>query len=160
VSADGKENHTDGADEDHDFGAAIFYTNFYWYDADDFENYFALDMPEWITNVVAGDAVSDEYGALFRTGKVQVQFECEPLPAGVSGRSAVLWFEGKGYKSAKPVYVLQGDATLAEAQAAAINGVRTSAEQHMGGAFSITGQKVGKGYKGLVIKDGKKFYSK
>jgi len=160
VSADGKENHTEGADEDHDFGAAVFYTNFYWYDTDNFENYYALDVPEWISNVYGYDNVSEEYGAPYRTGKSYVQFECEPLPAGVTGRYAVLWFEGKGYKSAQPVYVLQGDATLEEAQATVINSVSKNTQQTVSGMFSVTGQRVNDSFKGIVLKNGKKFFNK
>ena len=61
-----------------------------------------------------------------------------------SGRLNVVWLDEDGN-------VIDGDAT-------AIKGVKTAAES--GAIYNVAGQKVGASYKGLVIKDGKKYIQK
>ena len=156
ISADGKEVSNDGADEDHDFGAAVFYTNFPWFDYQDLENYYPLEIPEWVTAMSAFDGTNanDE-----RTGMAFVSVECEPLPEGVTGRSAVIYFVGKGYQSKQPVILLQGDAKIDEAGVDAIANVKTT-KHASGQMFNLAGQRVGQAAKGLVLQNGKKFFSK
>ena len=106
VSNDGKENHTANADADHDLEAAILQTNFNWFDEEGLENYLPEELPEWVTTVVAEDMVDSDGD---RNGLAYVVFECEPLPAGVKGRKAEIYFQGKGYKSELPIILIQGE---------------------------------------------------
>lgn len=106
------------------------------------------DMPEWIT---ALDGVDSE------NGQIAVSIECEALPEGTTGRFAVLTIKGKGYASAAPIYVLQGDATLEEAIAASIETVTDNSKKSAyKGYYNMAGQRVGNDYKGIVISNGKK----
>ena len=106
VSNDGKENHTANADEAHDMGAAVLQTNFNWFDEEGLENYLPEDLPDWVTNVSAEDLLDSDGD---RNGLAAVVFECEPLPEGVKGRKAELYFQGKGYKSELPIILIQGE---------------------------------------------------
>ena len=106
VSNDGKENHTANADADHDMGAAVLQTNFNWFDEEGLENYLPEDLPDWVTNVSAEDLLDSDGD---RNGLAAVVFECEPLPEGVKGRKAELYFQGKGYKSELPIILIQGE---------------------------------------------------
>ena len=109
VSNDGKTISTEGADEDHNFGAAPLSINFPWYDFEGMDNYYTEeDLPEWVLSYEVVENKTDEGE---RTGLAYVTFECAPLPADVTGRKAEIYFVGKGYKSAKPIVLLQGDAT-------------------------------------------------
>lgn len=150
VSEDGKTVANEGADEDHDFGAALFYTYFPWYDHEGMENYYYIDDIDWISATAATDFVdkNDE-----RTGLAAVTFECEPLPAGVTGRSAELHFVGKGYQSELTVILLQGDAKIDDVTA--VKSVRTTGAKKAA-AYNLAGQRVSKNFRGLTIKDGKK----
>ena len=106
VSNDGKENHTADADEAHDLGGAVLQTNFPWFDEEGLENYLPEELPDWVTTVVAEDWLdSDDQ----RNGLAGVVFECEPLPEGVKGRKAEIYFQGKGYKSELPIILIQGE---------------------------------------------------
>ena len=106
VSDDGKSNATKGADEDHNIGAAVFYNNFPWFDGEGLENYYPVEQPDWVVNIEALDVVDSDGD---RTGMTYVAFECEPLPAGVKGRKAEIYFQGKGYKSELPIILIQGE---------------------------------------------------
>ena len=106
VSNDGKENHTANADADHDMGAAVLQTNFNWFDEEGLENYLPEDLPDWVTTVTAEDLLDSDGD---RNGLAAVVFECEPLPEGVKGRKAELYFQGKGYKSELPIILIQGE---------------------------------------------------
>ena len=109
VSEDGKTLSTEGADKDHDFGAAPVSNNFPWYDFEGMDNYYTEeDLPEWVLSYDVME-VKDEEGN--RNGLTYITFECASLPADVTGRKAEIYFVGKGYKSAKPIVLLQGDVT-------------------------------------------------
>ena len=120
-----------------------------WLDEAETENY-SCPKAEWITSITP---IYDESGQLYLT------FECEPLPAGVDGRGAKLYVYGRGYTSSTPIYVLQGNATKDDA-VAGINGVETINTTTNGRMFNLAGQQVGKDFKGIVVKDGKKMIKK
>ena len=83
-------------------------------------------------------------------------FTDEPLPQGVKGRYVKLTVKGKGVQSADPIIVIQGDVDL--------NTLGLSSLQSNGSAegktFNLAGQRVNENAKGLLIRDGKKFFRK
>lgn len=129
---------------------ALLNTTLPWTDEETGENNYTADYPDWIEAVV-GES---------KDGSTYVTFTCSALPAGVEGRAAKLYFTGKGYTSETPVYVLQGNATKEDADVSAISVVENNKANADGRMFNIAGQQVGKDFKGLVIKDGKKFMKK
>lgn len=159
VSADGKNVTNEGSEEQLQ-GRAAFNTAVSWFDEEnpDIVNYEvnADDLPAWIA--IDADPQfetgQNEDGSTYDyyTGVTYVTVECEALPAGQTGRAASLYFEGKGYKSQTPLIVLQGDATLADAIENPVV-VKTNMNK---GTYNLAGQKVGKNFKGIVIKNGKK----
>ena len=123
------------------------------------ENYWDEDMPEWIVSL-DGQEVVGEYGY---DGQVMLTVECEPLTSG--GRYAAINLQGKGYKSAEPLFILQGDITLEEAkkdyyEAQGINEISAGKTNATTGVFNLNGQRVNPAQKGLVIANGKKLIRK
>lgn len=150
VSADGKTVTTDGKTGNENFGGAVVYTAIPFNDGDGNPNYFA-ELPEWVVSMTGSDEGRvDAQGST--TGLALVSFECEPLPEGVSGRAASIYLEGKGYKSATPIILLQGDATLADG----IESLRSTEKTRRVGVYNLAGQRVNDNAKGLLIKNGKK----
>ncbi|MBP3252876.1 MAG: hypothetical protein J6M25_09615, partial [Prevotella sp.] len=121
--------------------------------------------PEWVTEIEAEEAEAvTQQGREFRDGRVFARVACDPLPAGETGRFALIFVNGKGATSKSPIIVLQGNASLEEALKAleevqGIDDVKV-AKAVVNGAYNLNGQKVGAAYRGLVVKDGKKFFVK
>ena len=154
ISNDGQTCLTDGAvSEDDGLPGAAVYTAQPWYDEDLNEYYEILDAPEWVTAVVADESMRYESGY---EGLEIVGFQCQPLPAGVSGRSAVVYVQGRGYTCDTPIYLLQGDASIETA----ISEVNTTASVKSGKIFNLNGQEVNKNAKGILIQNGKKYINK
>lgn len=130
---------------------AILNTAFEWFDENQTEQY-SITMPDWIEsyNVEAVESYDGEYTLIP---------ECEPLPDGVKGRAVKVYMYGKGYTSETPLYILQGDATKDEATDG-IKGVENVKTVSNSRTFNLAGQQVGKDFKGIVVKDGKKFLKK
>ena len=138
-------------------GRVVLNSAFPWLDAStNDENYICEDLPEWIT--LSGESEYGNFndGSQFYTGTTNISIECEALPAGETGRAATIYLEGRGYKSAYPIIVLQGDATMEDA----IENVVTVNVNKSNSIYNVAGQKVGKNFKGIVIKDGKKMLVK
>lgn len=122
------------------------------------------DIPAWLNyGVDNSDYGSEDHGAINYIGLQDV----EALPAGTTGRYAVLLIAGKGINSAEPIYVLQGDAKLEDAKAAyeayiaGIDNVKANNNTVKTTAtYNLAGQKVGKNFKGIVVRNGKKFMVK
>lgn len=163
VSADGQTYENAGYPS---FGAVQVYTAAPWFDADGNEYYYldvfpGMDYPEWLTGYKVDDSLwSDEED--FNPLAV-IEPQCDPLPAGVSGRGCKLYVVGRGYTSKEPIYVLQGDYTKEQCDAdeapLSINSVTVN-KNHATGTYNLAGQRVGNGFKGIVIKDGKKILTK
>lgn len=129
---------------------SLFYTEatvaFSWADEEGNENYNFIDTPDWLE--LAADADDGEY---VNYGIIYVA-SCKALPAGTTGRAASVYLEGKGYTSKVPVIILQGDATIADAIENPVYVKATKSSR----TYNINGQQVGKNFKGITIKDGKK----
>jgi hypothetical protein len=77
-------------------------------------------------------------------------FAADALPEGVTGREAHLKFEQWGAKL--EVNVTQGEATGIS--------VTVKKVENNTPAYNLAGRRVNSGYKGLVIKNGRKFMNK
>ena len=120
-----------------------------WEDAEENENYFIDDMPDWITDyVIEEDREGDE-----ASGFTFVSFTVEPLPAGMNSRSATVHISGKGFMS-KPITIVQGNGE------SGINTIKSDIRNAKAAIFNVAGQRVNNNYKGLVVKDGCKFMNK
>jgi len=113
------------------------------------EYYYAEDVPEWILSLNVDISNYDDYNLNI------VNATCEPLPEGVTGRYAELYIQGRGVKSVDPIYVIQG-----EVEITGINAVKNESKAVNAATFNMAGQQVNKDFKGLVIKNGKKFMNK
>lgn len=148
VSADGQTVTNESGDGTNYVSA---YTGMIWHDEYDNENYYAEEMPDWIQGIITNDTYYSKYGVTL------VSVLCDPLPDGVTGRAANLWIQGHGVAGATPITVLQGDATIETA----IQDVKAMNKNLSNGqAYNLQGQRVSKSTKGLLIKDGKKFFNK
>lgn len=128
--------------------------NFDWEDESGVVNYLFLDTPDWFE--LAGETIESESSTSSKYAALYVSY-ADALPEGVTGRGASVYVEGKGYQSAAPVIVLQGDATIADAIK---NPVYVNADAVNNKTYNLNGQVVGKNFKGIVIKNGKKTVQK
>lgn len=136
-----------------------------WIDEDDTEMYYLADcddeFPEWLTysidNSMWNDLESEDFQPV-----VYVTVEAEALPAGVEGRGCKLYVNGRGITSDAAIYVLQGNFTKEQADAQESTGVNSvlAPKAHNGKTYNVAGQQVSKNFKGIVVKDGKKFINK
>lgn len=150
ISNDGTENHTaDFAGTENDVQGAPVYTATAWADADDIPFYEVADLPEWVSKVNVAPAGGNNLYVL--------SFQCQPLPAGVSGRSARVKVQGRGgIASDNYIYLLQGDATIESG----INDVKADSKKANNVIYNLKGQQVSKAAKGILIQNGKKFFNK
>lgn len=130
------------------FSGAIVETATPWFDADDAEMYFkADDAPEWLTLNATYDESLDAY---------IVGVTCEALPAGETGRNAVVYIEGRGVKSETPILVVQGDASIPTGISTPV-AEKTDANAPI---YNLNGQRVSQNAKGILIQGGKKYIKK
>lgn len=137
-------------------GVPVF-TNVSWFDDNDNANYEILDRPDWIQSVSIDPSLGN--------GLNIVMFAAEPLPAGETGRWAKVRVVGqeavmdgttKYSAYSDEIVILQGDATIADA----IIAPKTVKNNISAPAYNLNGQRVADDYKGLVIKNGKKYFNK
>jgi len=142
-----------------DLAFAYVSTAFCWFDTENNENYYLLDedmndAPEWIKGF---EAMSDFDDDGYYTGESYVTVtECDPLPQDVKGRYAVLYVYGRGVVSETPIIIAQGDVDVETLSIASANVQKMSADKF----FNLKGQQTTKATKGIVIRDGKKFFAK
>lgn len=140
------------------------YTALDWADEETGEEmYWSDDMYdyEWIQNLVTEqviqkytDGTEEEIGGCYHVGAI-----CDALPSGVTKRYAVIHLNGRGVTS-EPIFVLQGNITLAEAKAdyiaTGITNVKNNEAKKSTKKFNLAGQQVDNNFKGIVISNGKK----
>ena len=109
-----------------------------------------MDAPDWVSAYQWSNKYFAQYG-------VQMLFlQADALPAGTAGRRGVVTLNcfGKELK----IKLTQGDVTNIPDPTAVRN---ISVEKKTNDKiYNIAGQQVSKDYKGLVIKNGKKFFNK
>ena len=141
---------------------AYVWTNypFFIQEGDNYEDagYYEFEgIPEWAQ--VKIDPTYYEYAT--DEGSVRglhmVWFTVEALPDGVTGRSAEINLKSAlGAKNQAPIYIVQGDATIT-----GVNAMKFDANgKFVGSTFNLAGQRVNDNFKGLVIKNGRKFMNK
>lgn len=141
---------------------AYVWTNypFFIQEGDNYEDagYYEFEgIPEWAQ--VKIDPTYYEYAT--DEGSVRglhmVWFTVEALPEGVTGRSAEINLKSAlGAKNQAPIYIVQGDATIT-----GVNAMKFDANgKFVGSTFNLAGQRVNDNFKGLVIKNGRKFMNK
>lgn len=113
-------------------------------------------VPDWAEPLVYDDYYYDpQYPNAY--GLNLVSFAVNPLPEGQTGRAARVWIKSKrGAMCNAPIYLLQGDATVADGIAA----IKFDAQGKMVGTYNLGGARVSENAKGLIIKDGKKLLKK
>lgn len=122
-----------------------------WLDENGNENYF-YEIEEgddsWFT-VTPNTQNFETYGVNL------LNIECDPLPDGVNGRHAVIYYEGKGVVSA-PVTIRQGDDTTDGI--ADLKSDKKAAND--GAVYNLAGQRVNNNARGLLVKNGRKYIKK
>ncbi|MDY5005834.1 MAG: hypothetical protein SPF12_05645 [Prevotella sp.] len=155
VSADGTTVTTEGSDANSNIGWWLIRTAMPFFDDQEGTNY-ELELnvdnsDDWVTfNVDPSEYDGDNWPFFTFIKPV-----CKPLPTGVTKRAAAVYVKGRGTEGNKPLYILQGDATIADGIAALEN-----AKANNGVVYNLQGQKVSMDAKGLLIKNGKKFFNK
>ncbi|MBQ9669550.1 MAG: hypothetical protein IJV23_00870 [Prevotella sp.] len=151
VSADGETATNEGFENLN--GQVILNSAFPWFDGKTGEeNYICPEIPDWVYLDGVSQYGTYDSGSQYFTGETYITITCEPLEAGETGRAASIYLEGKGHKSAYPIIVLQGDATLDDA----IENVTVVNTNNNNATYNLAGQRVNANYKGVVIKNGKK----
>lgn len=104
------------------------------------------ECPEWVTYEL-DDQYVEQYGIMV------VTLTAEALPTGVDSREGKVVLDVYGKKVEIPVYQAAGAIS-------GINNTTMKANVSNGQFFNMAGQRVNKDFKGLVVKDGKKFMNK
>lgn len=126
------------------FEGAVAQVNGNWYDAGGTEQYTLSGMADWIK----GYEVDDE--TYKNAGLTVISFTCEALPQDTKGRKCDILIHGKGVVSDKPLTVVQGEIPTA------IGDVTITGTGEDSPMYNVAGQRVKKGYKGIVIQNGVK----
>lgn len=112
-------------------------------------DYESEEAPEWLS-VSIDDHYTLNSDQQLTEANFDLIFSAEALPSGVEGRQANLIFMQPGARL--KVTVTQGEAS-------GINVAVTKLDSKTA-AYNLAGQRVNKDYKGLIIKDGRKFMNK
>lgn len=113
------------------------------------KDYESEELPEWLS-VSIDDHYTLNSDQQLTEANFDLIFSAEALPGGVEGRQANLIFMQPGARL--KVTVTQGEAS-------GINVAVTKLDSKSA-AYNLAGQRVNNSYKGLVIKDGRKFMNK
>lgn len=136
--------------------------------SNDNANYQIYNRPSWVTNMqLYSFSGMDAYKVYYVTAT------CEALPAGTSGRYAAITMANPvtGAYTPEPLFILQGDInnvdayndwlsqgkpngfTTGIAETLTAKGVKKTDDR----VFNLSGQQVSPSYKGIVIRNGKKY---
>ena len=138
-------------------GVPVF-TNVSWFDQDNNVNYDLANLPDWITNFYVDDS--------FGYGCNNIMFYAEPLPDGMKGRYAIVYVIGQQADMngnvvfsavSEPIAVVQGEVDNVETLGIKNTNVKTISSDKF---YNLMGQQTTKATKGIVIRDGKKFFAK
>ena len=105
-----------------------------------------VERPEWVTYEL-DDQYVENYGIMI------VSLTAEALPTGTESREGKVVLNVYGKNVEIPVYQAAGAIT-------SISNTTMKANVNNGQYFNLAGQRVNKDFKGLVVKDGKKFMNK
>lgn len=143
--------------------AAQLTTALPWVDNDGFDNYTINieyqdgDEP-WINQHEDGTDENQKFRVSTTDwaeyGAVVLAFYADPLPAGKTGRHAVVTVVANGYTSNK-IVIRQGDDKTTVADG--IKGISEDKKPVNNRIYNLSGQQVDQAYKGIVIRNGKKY---
>jgi hypothetical protein len=150
-----------GEVSDAGYPGAFVHTNVYWFDEEENSNYDILGLPDWIQDC-AIDPTFPYCGNV-------IMFNADPLPTGVEGRYA--WVNVVGLEAemgdevvystvSNPILLVQGNVNVDEVIASNVQSVRSNVRPSNNFTYSLTGQRVANSFKGIVIRDGKKYIMK
>jgi hypothetical protein len=105
-----------------------------------------VEKPDWISTIELDDESVAERGNMF------VTLEAEALPSGTDERSGKVVLELYGKQVEIPVYQ--------SPNALGVKNISVDRNNNESAAYNLAGQRVNKDYKGLIIKDGRKFMNK
>lgn len=110
------------------------------------------NLPEWLSI----SSYDDQYYVANYGWTTVVNIEAAPLPEGEDGRTATLRFVSEMGAKSKEFTVTQGTPVPT-----AIQDVETATDENAAALeYNLAGQRVGKDYKGIVVKNGKKMVVK
>lgn len=116
------------------------------------DNYDFDGIPEWATIKIDPSYYEYEDESGYVRGLNMVWFEVEPLPEGVTGRTATIKVvSATGMECPTAITLVQGDL-----EQEGVNTIKFDANGKLMKTYNLAGQKVGDSFKGIVIKDGKK----
>lgn len=142
---------------------AYLYTALPWTDADGFDNY-TVDIDycgeePWLNQHEDESDASKKFDVTTKywtdMGFQLLRFYADPLPAGKTGRHAYVKIDADGYKS-NTIVIRQGD----DSTPLGITAVSSQANGGDNRTYNLAGQQVGKSYKGIVVKNGKKYINR
>jgi len=107
-----------------------------------------VEQPEWITEYTFDDQYVEERGLML------LELKADALPENVESREGKMVFRVYGKEMTVPVYQAK------EIDPTGIKNVTINLNKVSGTAYNFAGQRVAEGYKGLIIKDGKKYMVK
>ena len=105
-----------------------------------------VEKPDWISTIELDDESVAERGNMF------VTLEAEALPSGTDERSGKVVLELYGKQVEIPVYQ--------SPNALGVKNISVDRNNNESAAYNLAGQRVNNSYKGLIIKDGRKFMNK
>lgn len=123
---------------------------------------YGAELPEWIQGMTATEYAPADEGDI--VSQWVINFTADELPADVAGRGAFIFIEGRGVTMEEPIFVFQGDPDAGWEDAMNAAGIEFVTKNPMtvnnGKLYNVAGQVVNGNFKGIVIKDGKKFMNK
>lgn len=150
ISDDGQTCSTKDVDPSENLGGAPVYTGMAWYSEDGQANYSIENLPDWITEVNADNYYRYDDAT---SGLELLQFKARPLN-GETGRSALVYVKGKGVTSAQPILLVQGNVDVSGIESTLAESAKQNANAPV---YNLSGQRVSKSTKGILIQNGKKF---
>ncbi|MBP3788027.1 MAG: hypothetical protein J6I52_00220 [Prevotella sp.] len=139
--------------------AAYVYTNYPFFEDEEATGNYELEgVPTWASAKIDPTAYEYQIGTDNEIrGLHLIWFEAEPLPAGETGRLATVTVKSAfGISAETPIYILQGDAQAPTG----VKAIKFDAKGKFVGTYNMNGQRVNENAKGIVIRDGKKFFNK
>ncbi|MBQ8065486.1 MAG: hypothetical protein IJ200_07505 [Prevotella sp.] len=109
------------------------------------------EVPDWLSLT----GFTDQYYESYMINILQLT--AEPLPSDITGRYCQLKIVSDRGAESAVITIVQGDAVVPDA---AVNAVKFDGKGQGEALYNLNGQRVGKDFKGLVIKNGKKYVVK
>ena len=109
------------------------------------------DDPQYVVTYKAGDSWTwTDLSTTVSSGVITYTVESDQIATEIAGRGLIM--RGQAYNLVK--------VTLTKATSTAIKGLKATEKVANGVVYNLAGQQVAKGYKGVVIQDGRKYFQK